>query len=511
MVVFNFNKMKKYITVIALCALSFNTYSQDVYSKLQESLQEKLDDISKQEGISGITCSVIFDDEHQINIASGYSDIEKNKKMQPDTRMLAGSVGKLFFNLVILKQIELGKIHFEDKASKYLGETDWFNSFPNSSDIKIVHLLNHTSGLPRHVFQPEFLNELKENPLKHRTPIECIKYISNKEAVHPAGRGWSYSDTNFILLGIIVEKVTSKTMYDLIDEAIIKPLDLKNTNPSDKLKLANLAQGYVGRQNPFQVPKKILDENGDLTLNPSFEWAGGGYVTNTIELAKLIKYIHESDYLSEDIKNKMRTPVHMRSGQPYYSGYGLGSFIWDKGGDVRYGHSGFFPGHVSQVEYSKNNQYGIAIQINNDDQYQLMQKYIYELDQVIAEHLDDINVAEINKNFKKQEDCWNNDDIECYMKAYASNGDQIQTISTGGVTFGYDNIISDYKRYFPKGRMGKLHYDNVNIRKLSDNLYFVTGRFNLKFENREQLLRGWFSVTTKKINGKWYMITDHSS
>lgn len=113
-------------------------------------------------------------------------------------------------------------------------------------------------------------------------------------------------------------------------------------------------------------------------------------------------------------------------------------------------------------------------------------------------------------NFKKQETCWNNEDIECYMQAYSTT-DEIQTISTGGVTFGYENIISNYKKYFPKGKMGTLFFDEFNLRKLSKKLYFVTGQFNLKFEGREKLAQGWFSVIMKKEKGNWVIITDHSS
>jgi len=113
-------------------------------------------------------------------------------------------------------------------------------------------------------------------------------------------------------------------------------------------------------------------------------------------------------------------------------------------------------------------------------------------------------------NFKKQETCWNAQDIACYMQAY-STSDEIQTISSGGVTFGYENIISNYKKYFPKGKMGNLHFDEFHFRKLSNKLYFVTGRFNLKFKGREKLLQGWFSVIMKKEKAKWSIITDHSS
>jgi D-alanyl-D-alanine carboxypeptidase len=481
-----------------------------VSNALKVDLQRKLDDVQKKHQIPGITFSLLFDDAHQFNLASGFSDVENSIPLKVDHKMMSGSVGKIFFSTVALKMIQDGHLNFNDSVSKYLGDEEWYKTFPNHSEIKIENLLNHTSGLPRHLFQPEFLDNFIKNPLEERDPKACIQSISNKEAVHPVGQGWAYSDTNYILLGLIIEKITGTNIYELVKSEFIVPLGLKSTVPSNTLEIDGLAQGYIGEQNPFQLPRKVLDTNGNLVLHPSFEWTGGGFATNPADLAKMVKYVHESSYLSETIKEKLVAAVGMVTGEPFDNGYGLGTFIWSKMEDKRYGHSGFFPGYVSHVEYSKNRQYAIAIQINDDGAYSHLQQIIYEMEQTIDQHLDAIDELKIHQNFADQEECWNNADIECYMQAYATN-EPIQTASSAGVTYGYDNIIADYKKYFPKERMGKLHFDYINTRRLSDNLYFVTGRFNLKFPGRDELAQGWFSVNLKKINGDWKMITDHSS
>ena len=93
------------------------------------------------------------------------------------------------------------------------------------------------------------------------------------------------------------------------------------------------------------------------------------------------------------------------------------------------------------------------------------------------------------------------------MEAYAASL-PIQTVSRGGVTHGYDHIIANYRTYYPKDRMGKLHFDKLETRRLDDDLYFVTGRFNLNIPGREEPVSGWFSTNMKKIKGKWLMITD---
>lgn len=476
---------------------------------LKSELQTTIDKILEDYKIPGITLAVVFDDEKVINLASGFNNIERQIKMQPDTRMLSGSVGKMFVSTIALQLIENGELNLNENISYYLGDRPWFKRLPNYKNIKIKNLLNHTSGLPRYIFQPEFLKDIKEKPLVERTPESCITYILDKKALHQTNNGFAYSDTNYIILGLIIEQISNKSYYTLLKENILKPIGLKQTSPSINRALKGLAQGYIGSQNYFGLPKTtIIDDL--LVINPAFEWTGGGVITNVLDLALFTKQLHEGNLISEESKKILIQPVNMNNGKPFDQGYGLGSFVWSKKNDTRYGHSGFFPGYLSHVEYSKNRQYAIAIQINTDEGYPFMQQFIYYIDEVISKYLDKIDEKKILENFKKQEQCWNAHNIECYMEAYAKN-ETIQTASRGGITFGYTNIISDYKKYFPKERMGNLHFDNFNFRRLSDNLYFTTGRFNLKYPNREELSSGWFSVVMKKINGHWFIITDHSS
>ncbi|WP_353780053.1 serine hydrolase [Winogradskyella sp. 3972H.M.0a.05] len=499
---------KIYLLALALvfCAKSF---SQTTIERLEADLQNTLNEIVETYQIPGITLAVNFDYERGVNLASGYSDKEEKMKMSPEVRMPSGSVGKMFVSAIALQLIDQGKLSLDDKIEQYLGDKSWFNELPNAKDISIKNLMNHTSGLPRYIFQPEFMSDIKSNPLKDRSPEDCIAFVLNKPAAHPVNQGWAYSDTNYIVLGLVIEKVSGTAYNQQLKDKLISKLGLRLTSVQNKRSFSNLSQGYIGPQNYFGLPAKMV-KDGKLEINPSFEWTGGGIVTNVKDLTKFTKALHESSILSSKSKEMLTTPINMATGQPLDQGYGLGSFIWSKRNDTRYGHSGFFPGYLSHVEYSSKHQYALAIQVNTDQGYPLLQQYVHLIDEVISKYLDELDEAKIQENFKAQENCWNNADIECYMEAYATT-ELIQTASRGGITFGYDNIIGDYKKYFPKERMGKLHFDNFNYRRLAGDLYFVTGRFNLKFPNRDELSRGWFSVVMKRINGEWKMITDHSS
>ncbi len=116
----------------------------------------------------------------------------------------------------------------------------------------------------------------------------------------------------------------------------------------------------------------------------------------------------------------------------------------------------------------------------------------------------------IQSNFDQQEDCWNKGDLDCYVTAYYPSG-QVQTISRAGVTKGYDNILASYRQYYSKDKMGTLAFDKLTFKMLNQQYVYVVGRFNLSFEDAGQKRQGWFSVLMEKIDGNWYMVSDHSS
>ena len=497
---------------LAGCCLLFPLLAgaQPFVPELENALKSRLDSIQQTYGVPGILFSLRLNDDLQFHLASGFEDPELGNPLPADGKMLSGSVGKIFFSTLILRLIQERKLALEDPVSDYLGDRPWYASFPNHEALKIHHLLNHTSGLPRHLFQPEFLEAFTADPLLARNPESCIQSISGKPALHPSGEGWAYSDTNYILLGLILEKITGMDAYALVDQEFLTPLGLSKTVPSDRREIPGLVQGHVGDQNPFQLPKKILLENGELAVHPAFEWTGGGFATNPADLTRMVQFIHQGEYLTADTRRLLTSAVSMTTGKPYDHGYGLGSFIWSRKEDRRYGHSGFFPGYVSHVEYSERRQYALAIQVNDDGAYPYLQQFIYEMEKVVEAYLDRLDDYAIRENFRKQEACWNRADIACYMEAYARSA-PIQTVSRAGVTHGYDQIIADYRTYFPQDRMGRLHFDNLETRRLEDDRYFVTGRFNLELPGREEPVSGWFSTNMKKINGQWLMITDHSS
>lgn len=117
--------------------------------------------------------------------------------------------------------------------------------------------------------------------------------------------------------------------------------------------------------------------------------------------------------------------------------------------------------------------------------------------------------AGIMANFNEQEHCWNAHDLDCYVKAYY-DGPETKTIGRSGVTYGVENILANYKKYYNDDNMGHLFFDEITMDKITSKAYYVTGRFNLEYEGKETR-RGYFSVIIKKFGNQWLIVSDHSS
>jgi D-alanyl-D-alanine carboxypeptidase len=359
--------MRKTILFFLLFLLSTSpihsqTASVSSKTELKTALQSKLDEWHKAASFPGATLGVVFANGESFGLAVGFSDRETKTRMKPHDRMLAGSVGKTFAAATALQLIKEGKIGLDDKIEKYLGREPWFSRLPNANDITVRQLMNHTSGLVRYEFKDEFTKDLTANPQKTWKPAELLSYLLDEKPPFAAGQGWDYSDTNYIVLGMIIEKVTGREFYDEANRRLLKPLKLNDTIPQDGPKLKGLVQGYAGPNNPFGG-KDAMIQNGKFTINPQFEWTGGGYVSTAQDLARWAKMIYEgkafSPALLPQVLEGVSAPMLGRETK-----YGLGVIIRQTSAGTSYGHSGFFPGYITDMMYFPDQKVAVAVQVN---------------------------------------------------------------------------------------------------------------------------------------------------
>lgn len=355
-------KLLKFLIIFALLFCFVAPISAQKDENLKQKLQANLDQWHKAGKFAGATLGICLADGSCFGLATGFSNLETKTPMRPNDLMLAGSVGKTFAAVVALQLVKEGKINLDDKIEKYLGKEGWFPRLPNAKDITVRQLMNHSSGLVRYEFNPNFLKDLRAAPDKIWKPEELIAYLFDTKAAFEAGKDWDYSDTNYIVLGMIIEKVSGKKYYDLVRSRILKPLKFEKTFPQDKRKLKGLIQGYAGEGNDFTGKDTVL-ENGKFIINPQFEWTGGGMVSNSEDLARWAKAMYEGRAFSADLLTQMLDGVPAKLGRD--AKYGLGVIIRPTQIGLTYGHSGFFPGYMTDMMYFPESKISVAVQVNS--------------------------------------------------------------------------------------------------------------------------------------------------
>jgi D-alanyl-D-alanine carboxypeptidase len=335
-------------------------------ARTAELLQARLDSLTKKKMVPGATLAVRYRDGRTITLASGLADQENKIPMRPDAVMFSGSVGKTYVAAVVLKLHEKGLINLDKKAAEYLKDEIWFTRVPNAADIKVSMLLNHTAGIPEYVYSRELWQKIRSEPDKVWTVEERLSYVSGRAPVHPAARGWSYADSHYLVLGLIIEKVTGKSYYEVLDELILGPCKLNHTIAADRRDLPGLIPGYTGLTEAFLLPSKVL-AGGLYAFNPQLEWTGGGLITTVSDLTRWMHCLHGEKLLSSESHRLMITPAPFSTGLFENAGYGFGSFVGITDGITYYGHTGFVPGYITYVQYLPDSGTAIAFQFNCDN------------------------------------------------------------------------------------------------------------------------------------------------
>lgn len=332
----------------------------EAHRGLAARLQARLDSLRVVGRFPGATLGVVLADGTRLTLATGMSDTARRRAMRPDDLMPQGSVGKTYVAAVALQLMEEGRLELDAPVSRYLGERPWFRRLPNAADITVRQLMNHTSGLVRYEFDERFLTDLKRDPFRTWQVEEQLAYLFDRPAPFAAGQGWDYSDTNYLVLGLIIERLTGVPLNDAIRRRVIDRLGLEHTIPNDRPDLP-IAQGYAGAGNGF-LDGDAMVVNGRMILNPAFEGAGGGWSSTALDLAVWAKALYEGQVVPPARLEQALDGVPARLGPEVR--YGLGVIIWPSPAGPVWGHSGFFPGYLTEMRYFPDGRFAIALQVN---------------------------------------------------------------------------------------------------------------------------------------------------
>lgn len=384
-----------YMTVIIIMGLTLFSQTDERIQSLRVSFQSELDSLYNQYDFPGATAAYILPEGSVETFAVGFADIENNIKMKPDSRMLAASIGKTFVGATVLSLAQENILNLDDPISKWLKSESWFTKLPNHDEITIRQLLNHTSGLANHVYEKAFAEAFRrnwqtgENPF---TPRNLISYILGKEPRFQPGKGWSYSDTGYIIIGLIIEKTTGNSYYQEVRDRFFTPLKLSKTDPSNSLELEGLASGYMAPDNSFNLPEKTTSAPGVMAWHPGIEWTGGGLISNPGDLVIWGKSLYEGKAIQGDYTEELLkfVPVSTKSKDTQY-GIAVTQYKSKKYGNI-YGHSGWIPGYSSKLRYYPEYKTAIAFQINTDigivdDSTKLFEEMEEKLAKIVIKHI----------------------------------------------------------------------------------------------------------------------------
>jgi D-alanyl-D-alanine carboxypeptidase len=334
----------------------------DVQESTKARLQAIVNAFHSAGSFPGVSAAVSMPGGSVVTLTAGEADTVRHIPMTPEGRILQGSVGKTYFAALAMQLIGAERLDLDRPVAGYLGHHEWYERIPNSSTITVRHLMTHTSGVMRYEFKEAFTRDLSAQPDKHWLPQELLAYVLDEEPSFPSGEGWEYSDTNFILLGMIMEEITGRTCYDMIQERLLGPLGLTNTVPSSSRTIPGLIQGYAGPGNPFGGTDEVLMADGRFVINPQFEWAGGGFASTPSDLARWARALFTGKAFDPGLLPMMLDGVPARLGTG--SRYGLGVILSETPAGPSQGHSGFFPGYLTEMAYFPELDVAVALQVN---------------------------------------------------------------------------------------------------------------------------------------------------
>ncbi|MGH1286284.1 serine hydrolase domain-containing protein [Bacillus toyonensis] len=288
--------------------------------------------------------------------AAGVADLSTKKPMKTDFRFRIGSVTKTFTATVILQLAGENRLNLDDSIEKWLPGVIQGNGY-DDKQITIRQLLNHTSGIANYTTSKDF-NMMDTK--KSYTAEELVKMGISMPPDFAPGKSWSYSNTGYVLLGIIIEKVTGNSYAEEIENRIIEPLELSNTflpGNSSVIPGTKHARGYIQLDRASE-PKDVTD------YNPSMGSSAGDMISTADDLNKFFSYLLGGKLMKEQQLKQMLTTVPTGIDELGDSGLGIFKMKLSNGVSI-WGHGGSIPGFLTFAGGTLGGKHTLAINLNS--------------------------------------------------------------------------------------------------------------------------------------------------
>jgi D-alanyl-D-alanine carboxypeptidase len=327
--------MKTYVLIMFtyLLVLAFSSWGQA--DRVDQLVEEQM----QASHIPGVSNGVVRDGKVLLAKGYGLANLELEVPATADTVYELLSVAKQFTAAGILVLVEQGKVELNDSVIKYLPDSPAF-----WKDVTIQHLLTHTSGIEDYTDIPPFFEQMRLDA----TPHELLKPVKERPLKFAPGTRWRYSNSNYYLLGQIIEKVSGKRYEEFVEERLFQPLQMTATRINDYRDIIpHRAAGYhwLG-DDADRLPdiiitgyhgKKSILQNATY-ISPTRKWAAGAIVSSVNDLIKWETALDTNKLFDRTTREQMWTPAVLKTGE--IADYGFGNELRNLRGQRIAGHQG---------------------------------------------------------------------------------------------------------------------------------------------------------------------------
>ena len=322
------NLLARIAMILAVTAASVLPAAATDATTLERAIQPLVDRILEA-GAPGIVV-LRRDGDEVFHLAAGLANLAPATPIAATDRLRAGSLVKTFVAVLAMQLVEESALALEAQVEQLVP------GVVGGRSITVRQLLNHTSGLFDYWQDESFFEQLLADPAQPWSPHALIELALRHPPLHAPGEAWSYSNTNYIALGLVIEAVTGKPLQVEMATRVFEPLGLGQTSFEVKPEISGThARGYalLGAPEPVDV----------TGVNPSAAWAaGGGLVSTADDLARFYAGLMTGRLVATASLEEMLTTVPAREG----IAYGLGIAEVDLSCGTAWGHQGEFPGYL---------------------------------------------------------------------------------------------------------------------------------------------------------------------
>ena len=318
-------------------------FNQGLDDTLEIKLKQKIDELFRKHNVAGITATILIPEKGVWQTNRGFISKPDNIIVDSSTVFYWASVTKLITSTIIHKLVLEGNLSFNDKLSK------WFPDIQYSKEITIEQLLTHTSGIYSFNADPKL-----QSSNKSFSPLELLEISKSKNNLFKPGEYWSYTNTGYLLLALIIEKIESKAFSQVVKEKISEPLNLKTLKSSEKFP-SNLALAHK--------KDSVIHEDYSVPLG------AGNIISSSKDMAVFLSALLTGKIIPLETVHSMTEDLYPMFDNGLY--YGKGIMLYDfheinKTNNIWIGHSGGTENYKAILLYDTQSRIIMAISINEN-------------------------------------------------------------------------------------------------------------------------------------------------